>query len=919
MHPLSWLSKWRRRRENESVMAQEFALHLELLTEENVRRGMAREAAELAARRSFGGVEQVKERCRDARGLVWVAQLRQDIGYAIRSLATHRTFTVTSVLTLAIGIGANTTILGLINDLMFRPTALREGGRIVAVHTRSDAGDHGYRSFSYPEFETLSQAKRLFAQTAAMHIVTTTLGPDDAMQMRMVYAVSSNYFVTLRATPWRGRFFTADECAPSAQARVVVASYELWQRLGSPERFVGSSLRIGRQDYTVIGIAPAEFAGLHWSIGPEAWLPLGSVGPLRGAPAGTNLLLDPHAYVLSIFAELNPDVSFEQGQAALAPWAARINEQNGTTVTGRRSLSISIPSRANLDLSWPMDESQLGTYGIVAAVITLLVLVIASFNVAHMLFARGVARRKEIAIRLCLGASRARVIRQLLVEGLVLAFLGGCAGVLCDRFTYGLLLSSARLHTGSFALHLQNHSDWRLLAAAAGLSLFATVCFALVPALRATRMNLADDLKRIGGAPARAGGFARFFTIRQCLVMTQIALSVVLLFVTVILVRAVRTTEQERGFELKNRVVANLNYDLARTPPALAVAEQKRVLAEVRALPGVRNAALASVMPYNFEASWIRVFAAGSDALLPKPEGATDNGHGAIGTFVTDEYFDAMGIPIRRGRAFTAAESLTGGARPVAIIDETLARALYGDTDPIGRRLALSAADRDSKTGDRLVEIVGIVRSPREDAIWGVAMARIYRPMAQAQSTLMSVYIPVELADGASAATALSAIRRVARTIDPRVPMLRAEPLDEFVNGNLNTYTVHTLEGLFATFGLVSCVLAVVGVYGVKAHSVARRTQEIGIRIAIGARSGDVIRLLLHQSVWQTVLGVAAGAGGAIALGVVLAHLVYKVQPFEPGALALAALPVTLVAMVACLIPAYRATRIDPTIALRAE
>jgi len=900
----------------DAEMAEELRAHLELQTAENVRRGMSTDDARCAAQRQFGGVEQIKERVRDQRGFRWLADIFQDLGYAWRQLRRNPGFTAVAVLTLALGIGVNATTFSFVNDMIVRPAVRDRQGNLVALHTARAGAGRSFRSFNYAEFTLLRESGGIFSDVAAMQFNYSAVGRAEEVQKRLLCLVSENYFSLLKVAPLRGRFFSAAETRPNADVPVAVASYIFWQRLGGREDFVGSQIQINGRNCTVIGIAPPGFGGLHWALGPSAWLPLGLSSSLAGGwgNSAVNDLLDPRTFRLDLFGSLRPGLALEAANRALAPLSASLNRQAAAGPGEARELLATEPPRFNLSLAAPADEGGVKFYALAAMVMTVTVLLVACLNVANMLFSRGVSRQKEIAIRLSLGASRWRVVRQLLVEGSLLALAGGAAGLLVSRWSNDLMVEEASQRGGALAMFLRTSVDWPVLAVTFTLCVFATLVCSLLPALRATRLNLVDDLKRQSGEPAGGGRWARFFSFRHCVVMAQIALSVMLLFSTGLLLRAVTGLENDRGFGTDGQVVANLDYYLAGVPPAEMPVRQRALLARVGALPGVERVALASVVPHNMETGWRLVFPVGAKS----DDRDGNNGRGAGYTVVSHGYFSTLEIPLLRGRDFSEQEALQAGGQRVAIIDESLGRSLFGDQDPIGRHIALKQSEADGQHGQFEIEIVGIVRSPRDDPFQAAtAMPRLYRPLGQAG--MGNTYLHVKVARPAAVPGMVATLRRELRALDPATPLLVCSSLADMIGNNMNVWSVRFLAILFSSFGGIAVVLAVVGVYGVKAYVVARRTHEIGIRIAIGARPADVLALILRQGVLQTAVGVAAGLGLAAGAGMGLTRLLYRVNPFDPLTLLGAAALLALASVLACLVPALRATRINPTEALRAE
>lgn len=907
------------KRRIEAEMAEEMRLHLELQAEKNLAEGMAPEEARYAAQRQFGGIEQIKERCREQRAWVWLEQTMQDLRYAVRALRKTPGFTVAAVVTLGLGIGVNSTTFSIINDLIVQPYFRDREVNLVALHTVRTSGERSYRAFNHAEFTLLRSATAVFSDVAAMQFGTCLLGEPEDLRRRMVCLVSENYFSVLGVRPVRGRFFSAAEAGPTSGAQVLVASHNFWQRSGGDENFVGSTVRIDGRNFTVIGVAPAGFGGLHWSNGPEAWLPLGvapSLPGLWGSRRGSSGLLDPRWQMLQLFGSLRPGLTMEGARGVLSPLSEQLNELGGLGAADARMLTLSSPTRINLELTWPNDESGLTIYAAAAVGMTVTVLLIACLNVANMLFGRSLVRQREISIRLCLGASRGRVVRQLLMEGFLIACAGGATGLLLSRWSNHLLLSVGGEHSGTMTMHLRTTLNWPLLAGTFALCLLSTLVVSLAPALRATRRDLSGDLKKQPGETAAAGVWNRFFSLRNSLAMAQLALSLLLVFSAGLMVRSVTNSERDRGFETDGRLVANLDYFLAQTPPDVVALRQRAALERASRLPGVASAALASAVPHNFESSNRRIFAVGGRV----EEGKSDSGQGAGLTVVSHRYFETMGIPLLRGRDFTANEALEADGRGVAIIDDSLGRALFGDADPLGRHVALSKVDAESGDGGRQLEIVGIVRSPREDAFQpDKPYRRIYRPLGQARPGMLNTYVHVRLEPAVAAPPMIDALRRDLRSVDPETPLLVCESLAAFIGKNLNVWAVRLLAAFFGVFGSIAVALTVVGVYGVKAYLVARRAREIGIRIAIGANGRDILGLLLKQSVLQTALGVGVGVGLALLAGQFLSKLLYRVQAMDATVLLGAVGLLATVSLLAGLIPAWRAMRIDPNEALRTE
>jgi putative ABC transport system permease protein len=898
-----------RREKLDAEMTEEMRAHLELQTAANERRGMSAEEARFAALREFGGVEQIKERARDQRTGQWLETVWRDLVYGVRGLWRQPGFTCVAVLTLGFGIGVNTTVFSIIQDLIGRPADRDRDRQLVTLHLARRGAERGFRSFSLEEFEAV-QSSGLFARAAALEFSGARVGPKNNPRQKLVCFVTEDYFPLLGVSPLRGRFFSAEETRPNADRAVIVASYDFWQRLGAPADFVGSQLEIDGRVCVVVGIAPRGFGGLQWSIGPELWVPMGMAGSIG---SGRVNLVDSTRRPLFITARLVPGLTIETANTASRALTETLNNIAGTTADNRVELVVAKPPRGNLDLTAPADESGITRYAALAFGVTIAVLLVACLNVANMLLARGAARQREIAVRLSLGASRGRIVRQLITEGLVLGVAGGVVGLALSRVANEALLALTREISSRqpYSFNLQTTANGELIAMTFALCLLATLACSIGPALRATQLNLAHDLKQQPGDPAASGAWNRFFSGRHILIMLQIAFSVTLLFGAGLFVQSAINVDRDRGFDVARQLVVKLDYSL--DPPAKGEMPrlQQALAQQIAALPGVERAALASSVPYNFESSWWRVFGAGPQALTPDPKTQVH----AIHTAVSDGYFATLGIPLLRGRDFTAAENAPGnGERKVAIIDERLAKTFFGAADPLGQRIIFNANDLNSPDASRGCEIVGVVRSPHDDPLVTEPPPRVYQPLGQ--SVHDRVYVHVRTAQPEAV---MPALRRIAGSYAPEHPVMFCGLFSEIVDHNLNLWSLRMAAAMFGVFAGAAVFLAAIGVYGVKAYAVARRTREIGVRIALGAETGDVLRLVLKQGMLQALVGITAGVILSAATGQVLSRLLYRVAATDPAVLGLAIGVVMVSALIASAVPAWRATQISPTEALRCE
>lgn len=901
-----------RRDRVESELEEEMRLHLELETEHNVARGMSPAAAARAARVAFGGLDQAKEASRDAWGWGLWGDFRRDVVYATKALRRTPGFTLIAMLTLALGIGVNTIMFSFVRDTVLRPFLRDRTNHLVAIYNGRAGADRDFRHSSYAEFEALRASTEVFGAVAASCYSAEAIGLPDNLQRRFVGFASENYLRLLGTAPLEGRFFNAAESQPGASIPVAVANYSFWARLGFPAHFVGSLIRVNQRDYTVIGITPPGFVGLHVSIGPELWLPLGEAH----AYLGTKDLRAADAHPFDLTASLAPGVSLAAARARLPALDELLQAKTPPEDNAPRRLVLAPPPRTDLGNARPADDSFLGLFAVLSLGLSAAVLVVACLNLANMVLARGAARQKEIAIRLSLGASRGRIVRQLATEGLVLALLGGAAGLVLSVWANSALyqFSQEVFATSYFSLSIRPFLDGPMAAATAGFCLLATLVSSLGPALRVTRPNLVDDLKQVRGGNVGGPRWRRCFTLANSLVVAQIALSLTLLFSASLFVRSsLAARSMDLGFQPRNQLVANLDYRMTDVAPAAVAQRQQALLDHLAPLVGAGRVAFASGIPYNFELSFRPVFAA-RDAAPVTLDRATDGRVYAGFTAVSEDYFALLGVTVLRGRTFTREESTQANGPGVAIIDQGLARALFGSEEALGQRVLLGESAAASGDPAQALEVVGIVRSPRDDVFAEQEPRRIYRPLGQAPAANIYVHLGTTEPSRRS-----DAIRRTLHDFDAATPVLFVRPLASFVEQNINGLLVELAACIFGLFGGIALLLAVVGVYGVKSHAVARRTREIGIRMALGARPVEVMGLILRQGAQQALVGLVLGVGGALGAGKVLASMVYRAHPGDGLALGASALVLALAVLCACWFPARRATRVDPVTTLRSD
>jgi putative ABC transport system permease protein len=844
--------------------------------------------------------------------------MTRDLRFAFRQLVKAPGFTAVAVLTLAVAIGINSAVFAVIGGFILRPVVPVRAAEVVGVYTAWKDAERDYRPFSYQEFRSLRDAREVFSDVAAIDYRLVGLGDDGVRRRSFAALASSNLFSLLGARPARGRFFEEAESLPNANIRVAVASDVLWKRMGGREDFVGSTLRVNGRPYTVIGVAPRGFSGVHAVFAPELWLPLGVHDELKGTlgDGPPEDLASPRTHPLNLLGRLRPGLTIETARGQLSPLAQRLTAlqpSHGDAGRRERDLTIDVPPRFSFSRA-PNAETPAALIAALLAAMAAVVLLIASLNLANMLLARGTARAREIAVRRALGASRGRIVRQLLAEGFLLALAGGAAGLVFSVWTTDVLAGAvASVYTSiNFAIVLDLGPDWAVVAATLGLCVLATLVFSLGPALEASKPDLVVGLKRDSGEPARSAGLDRFFAPRHLLVMAQMALCLALLFSAGLFVRsASRAAAVDPGFRPAGALVAEMDFTLGATDLAQVAGAMSAALSRARQLPAVTDAAIGTLLPYGDHTVTRRILPASAAA-------GADGGRGVNGIYtgVSSRYFAALGIPILRGRDFTPAEIQAERRPPVTILDQTMAAALFPDGQALGRHVRFTQPPSDGTSPE--MEVVGIVGSHRHE-VFGRVPPRLFVPLSRAPDESVYLYARLTSADARSVRGAVFRLREALRAGHSELPLLDIAPLTELMDRNVGLWLVRTAAVLFGLLGGVALLLAVVGVYGVKSYAVARRTREIGIRVALGAQPGDVLSLVLTQGALQTVLALAVGAALALATGRILARVLYQVSPADPLALFAASAVLAATALAACLLPARRATRVSPMSALRSE
>ncbi len=842
-----------------------------------------------------------------------MSNLWQDLRYSMRLLLKHPGFTLTAIGVLTLGIGVNAGIFGIVNGLLLRPLAGSEApGELVGVFSKDRTATRGYRAFSFPGFEDLRSADGPFAHVAAHNVALAGVTENGATRQSIVDVVSTGYFDALGVRLAHGRDFTPEEERPGTAARPIIVSYQHWERRGFDPDILGRLIRVNGDDYTIIGIAPRAFGGTTAIIGTEFWLPLGVHDQIESDFDARDAfsLSDRRNRSLIVVARLKPGVSREQADQQLALLA--VAHEKAFPVENKDQDLLARPlGRLGVSTS-PQDDTQLWVPVVLLQGLAAAVLLTSCLNLANMMLAFGSARQKEIAIRLAVGGGRSRIVRQLLVQGLLLSLAGGAFGVVLSSWAANLLLSEVSTIL-PMNLLLDVSPDVRVVLATFAFCTLATVAFGLWPALRLSRPDLLSSLKDQAGEVS--GRIAGRITVRGALVTAQLALSLALLIVSGLFVRgAAAGASADPGFALEPLIVAETDPRLGGFDAAQSKEIRRRVLERVRGLAGIEHASAGSIIPFGDFTVTSMVQRDGPRLRYDDPE-ARGKLVSALEYVVGADYFRTLGLPLLRGREFTEAEETASPGLTPVIVDAALAARLFPDEDPIGQTVQFGA--EVSRHDGRPMHIIGVAPIVRHDLFNTQPEPHLYIPFGATELTRMFVYAR---ASQPSQAGPLSAtVRETLRSVDPNLPVMRVASFTSQHERSAQVWILRAAARLFVTLGLAAAFVAVVGLYGVRSYLVARRTREFGVRMAIGASPADVMRLVMMEAITTTSVGLAIGLGLGALLGWGLSSVIYQVSPFDPTTLGAAAASLAAASLLATLIPARRAARVMPMTALRGE
>lgn len=807
-----------------------------------------------------------------------MSNLIQDFKFALRTLRKSPGFTLVAVITLALGIGANTAIFSLVNAAMIRPLPYPNSGRLMSIYhayTKLNMDHVTVSPITYSYYRDNAKSFEHIAAVGGYRAPQNLTGGGDPERVRTMKATAS-FFPVFGTQPALGRVFTADEDKPGA-GRVAVLSYGLWnRRFGSDTGIVGRDITLDGANYTVIGVMPK---GFEFPQEAELWIPMGFT------PEEAQV----QSEFLDVVGTLKPGVTVEQAQAEMQKMTAEVMEISKEASLGSLGWSVkTMPLRAAA-----VTNVKTALWILLGAVAC--VLLIACANVANLLLTRATARQKEIAIRAALGASRWRIATQVLAEGVLLGLLGGALGVLLGYAGLNLLLNTLPMRIPAY---IRVSIDPTVLAFTFCLSIVTGLLFSAAPATQLTRGALNDVLKQ-GTRGSAVGGRQ---AVRNVITVAQVAVAMMLLVSAGLLIKSfVRVQQSDFGFEPQNVLTVRTQLPKERyKEDAQVIAFYNQVLERHRALPGVVSATVTSARPLTRNMTSSFTIQGKTFSVSP---------HVHVGT-IGPEYFDTMHIPVRSGRTFTPADR--EGSAPVAMIDDKTARAYFGTENPIGHKLTFTFEGTTEKPVWR--EIVGVVGSVKhDDPILPEDKGQVFIPFLQHPSNEMMFALRTS---GDPMAIASDA-RREVLNVDPLQPVQEVETMEDVLNEFVAQPRFNmVLLGLFAALALV---LAAIGVYGVMAYSVTQRTQEFGIRMALGASSGSVLRTVLGQALRMALIGLAAGIAGALVATRALASLLFGVTPADPATFVTIALLLAGFALLASYLPARRATKVDPIIALRYE
>jgi macrolide transport system ATP-binding/permease protein len=896
---MSWWHRLFKRRKLEEELEKELRFHLEQHTSDLVAEGYSPEEARRRASLALGGREQVKELCRDERGTRWLWDLGRDLRYGVRILAKQPGFTAVAALALALGIGVNAAILSAVNGFVLRPLPVEEPSELMAPYWGKKADAEAWDEFSYANFVDLREQNKSFADLCAWDEVSAGVSSgegrnaadDERAEVAWGELVSANYFDVMGVRPALGRGFLPEEDRTPNTHPVAVISHQLWQRrFGGRADALGKTVYLNGQQFTVVGVMPESFIGSTFYLRYSFWAPSMMAQRFnRRAEWKT----DRGYATVRLYGRLKPGVTAEQAEADLNSVVGNLAQ-----LYPKENADTKIQVVRELDGRYQGATKYIKYGGLMALCISGLVLLMACANVANLMLARATTRAREIGIRLAIGASRGRIVRQLLTESVLLSLLGGVLG--CAFAYWGTALIQTTVPPVPYPISLEFGLDryalkWMLL-----ISLLTGVVFGLAPAVLASRADLVTVIK--GGAPQTSHGRRRW-NLRGALVVAQVTISIVVLICAGLFIRSLgKALETDPGFRTDNLITMQINPKLLGYDQQTIWRQFHEIQRRIEALPGVRAAALTDDLPLQ----------AGNLSRGPVVrEGEADpppnQGFISDCSFVSPNYFDTVRTPLMLGRDFT--EHDDADAPAVVIVNQEFARRFYGGAEQaMGKRFRFAQ-------GTPLMEIVGVAKDGLYRNIYEDRRPYMFLPVYQQTYAAVAVVISVESAGALQ--SAVEGARDEIAKVDARLPVYGVMTAEE--NMTIAFWGPRLAAGMATTFGVLALVLATMGLYSVMTYAVSQRTREIGIRMALGAQVRDVLRLVVSQGMYMALIGIVLGLTGAFLLTRALASLLLGVGTTDPVTFVGVPALLVAVALLACYIPARRAARVNPLLALRHE
>jgi len=833
--------------------------------------------------------------------------LLKDIRYGMRGLLRRPAFAIVAVIILALGIGANTTIFTLINAVLLKPLPVSKPEELVLFDDSPSEGTSTgdpttgrWRLFSYSAYRYFREHDRSFQELSAfrsgesrMSVRRTDAQPGEPAQRAWGHLVSGNYFAVMGVNPMQGRVLTNEDDSPGAHPAAVISNGYWMQALNGDTQVVGKDVLLNGTAFTIVGIMPPGFFGERVRRSPDFWLPFSFQPQIE---LRNSLLDDKDAYWLKLLGRLKPGAQIEQAQVSVNIGLRQfLSDRAGSQLTDDRRRAIEntyvqlTPGGRGLSGLRSFYSQALRMLMVIVA----LVLLIACANVGNLLLSRAAARQTEFSLRQALGATRTRLVRQLLTESLLLAVVGGVSGILLAQWGVSLLVTRV---AGSTPLDVK--PDLSVLLFTIGISLISGVVFGGAPAIRATKTDLTSALKEKVSRGRRGR-----FSLGSALVVTQVAVSLVLLVGAGLFARSLMKLQQEDlGFNRDNVLLVNIESRLAGYKPAELAPLYRQLYDRVSALPNVRSATLASYSPMSGRSSTSSLNLQGYTPRQGEDLVVSD-------ILIGPGYGETLGLPLLLGREIGLQD--TGASAKVAVVNQALAQSFFPDQNPLGRRISFEKSAEKAE-----IEIVGVIGDAKYSSARGKAERTVYRPILQVQ-TESSYSSVLELRTAGDPLSLTSAVRTAIAQIDDKLPVLNVTSLRAQTDDDLREEKL--LAQLVSFFGLLALVLACVGLYGIMAHAVVRRTNEIGIRMALGAERHDIIWMVLRESLSLVAIGVAIGVPAALGAARLISSQLFGLNPSDPVTLLTAAFLLTLVAALAGYLPARRASRVDPLVALRYE